>query len=1016
MRALVQAGIALLLATATPQTAHTATPITPEMRTVTLITGDRLLVAPDGTSATRLPAPGRDGVPLLSRFAGGRLEVVPADAAALLAGDRLDPRLFDVTELVADGDDDTAGATPLIITYDRQSPAAAVRAAAAGAEVRDLDTINAIAVRVAHSTTAATWRSLTDPRGLLTAYRKVWLDGVARPSIDVSVPLVGAPAAWAAGWTGAAVGVGILDTGVDASHPDLAQSVAASVDFTADGDGVDRAGHGTHVASIIAGSGAASAGRYRGMAPDAQLYSAKVCRAGVCPESSILAGMQWAARDENLRVVTMSLGRPDQPGTDLLEQAVDTLTARYGTLFVVAAGNESGRVASPAAADAALAVGATTIDDQVAAFSDTGPRIGDGGLKPDLAAPGVDIVAARSSASNLPRTGPGGLYTGLSGTSMAAPHVAGAAAMVAQEHPDWTPAQLKSDLMNAATPLAGASVDQVGAGRLDVAKAVAATVVATPASVSFRPGPGTATVTYRNSGAAPVTLRLSGPAGIGLAANTVRIPAHGEASAVVAAQPSRSGRRTGALTATGDGISVRTPYEVERAPRTYRLTVRYTDRTGAPAAGAYGGVFGAGGSWTRLPDAAGTGTVSLPAGTYTVNAAVLGAGTTLLAQPNLVLDRDTTVELDARLGMPVLVTAPATTQVYANVGFTLRSASARLQTTTFDGVYTAQVGGGLPGFRTEVAGSWTAPGSLYSLAWSVPDRWVTGFARTVSPAGLATVRASYGGAGPVYLPFVFPGDTGGSGYASVVGAPFTRTEFVNAGDGVRWGTQVGAAAGPFVAYAPGHTYTQTWNTPVFGPAFPPPNPWANEVSRTGNTLTVNPSWFSDATGDHGGPFPGAQHHLTVSRDGTVLSDTASAAVSLDAPAAAGVFTITDRGSRSADLSTGGRTVWTFRSGRTGGKTVLPLSAIRFTPRAGGVLAFRVQHQSGSAAGMTTAFGLQVSYDDGTTWRSPLFSRLGDRGVAVLSPPGGTFVSLRAWAADADANRVDETLLRAYRSG
>jgi len=1016
---------ATALAATAPVPARAATPETPTLRTVTLITGDRLLVSVDGRSATRLPSPGRDEFPLLSRTADGHLEVVPTDAVTLLAGDRLDPRLFDVTELLADGYDDAGGAMPLIITYAQGDPTSAVRAAAGGVQVRDLDTINGLAVRVSTARTAAMWRSLSDSRGLLPAYRKVWLDGVARPSIDVSVPLVGATAAWAQGYTGKAVGVGVLDTGIDSSHPDLAQAVAASVDFTDDGDGIDRAGHGTHVASIIAGNGAASAGRYRGMAPDAQLYSAKVCRAGRCPESSILAGMQWAARDEGLRVVTMSLGRRDEPGADLLEQAVDALSTRYGTLFVVAAGNAGRRVSSPASADDALAVGATTLDDQVAGFSDPGPRVGDGALKPDIVAPGVGIVAARSSASGLPRTGPGGRYARLSGTSMAAPHVAGAAAILAQQHPDWDRGALKSALMNAATPLAGASVDQVGAGRLDVARAVAATVLASPPSVSFGHAAGTRTITYRNDGAAPVTLALASSSGaLRVDADSVTVPGRGAATVHLSADPPATGRIAGVLTATGGNISIRTPVEAERAARTYRLTLRYTDRTGTPAAGVYGAAFALDGSGTtRLPDAGGTGTLDLPAGSYALNADVLSpdAGVAMLTQPRLVLDHDTTVEMDARLARPVEITPPiaGATAVYAHVGVTLPGAhlGAGLQDHTFDHVYTGQIGADLPGLRTTVAGSWTHDDSLYSLAWPVPNSFPTGFARAVRPAELAAVHTTYGGAGTAYLPFGFPGDAAGdAGYAAPIGPPYARTEFFSTTGGVRWGARFGAASGPFTAYQAGQTYTQVWNQPVFGPAFPPPNPWANEVARTGDTMIVNPSWFSDASGDHGGPSTGATHHLTVAHDGTVLSSTTSPAVDLTVPSGAGVFTVTDQSTRTADLSTSSRTAWTFRSARTAAKTMLPLSAIRFTPGAEGALAFTVQHQGGSAAGDTTTFDLQASYDDGKTWRTPLYTRFGEHGVTVLRPPSGGYVSLRAAAADAAGNRVDQTIIRAYRNG
>jgi hypothetical protein len=96
--------------------------------------------------------------------------------------------------------------------------------------------------------------------------------------------------------------------------------------------------------------------------------------------------------------------------------------------------------------------------------------------------------------------------------------------------------------------------------------------------------------------------------------------------------------------------------------------------------------------------------------------------------------------------------------------------------------------------------------------------------------------------------------------------------------------------------------------------------------------------------------------------------------------------------------------------------MLPLSAIRFVPGPGGALAVTVQHQGGSAARVTTTFDLQVSYDDGTTWRTPLHTRIGDRGATVLRPPAGGYVSLRAVAADAAGNRVEQTIIRAYRAG
>src|SRR5581483_4591653 len=115
---------------------------------------------------------------------------------------------------------------------------------------------------------AAYWNSLTGAgtgsRALRAEVGRVWLDGMRKVADDVSTPQIGAPQAWAAGYTGAGVPVGVVDTGIDGTHPDLAGKVVAAKDFTTDGDLLDHVGHGTHVASIITGSGAASGGRYEG--------------------------------------------------------------------------------------------------------------------------------------------------------------------------------------------------------------------------------------------------------------------------------------------------------------------------------------------------------------------------------------------------------------------------------------------------------------------------------------------------------------------------------------------------------------------------------------------------------------------------------------------------------------------------------------------------------------------------------------------------------------------------------
>ncbi|NUT53315.1 MAG: S8 family serine peptidase, partial [Saccharothrix sp.] len=436
----VVAAVGLIAGAATATAAATATPSPSpgpaggERHTVTLVTGDRVVVAGDALLSVT-PGPDRDGITFHRFSRDGRLHVVPRDVARPLAEGRLDLRLFDVTGLVEAGYDDARRDTvPLIIT--------GAQPRSAGVQVtRALPAVGSVAARTAKSGTAAAFRALVDDPGV----EKIWLDGMRKPLLDRSTTQIGAPTAWQAGYTGKGVKVAVVDSGVDQTNPDLAGQEIAQRDFTEDAEPVDLVGHGTHVAATVAGNGP----KYRGVAPDARIIDAKVCSID-CMESWIVEGMQWAV-DQGADVVNMSLGGTDTPDDDPLELAVEALSARSGALFVIAAGNSggSGTLSSPASADAALAVGAVERDDSIADFSSRGPRVGDGAPRPDITAPGVDIVAAKSSTGQI-GTPVDADHVALSGTSMATPHVAGAAAIVAQQHPDWTGAQIKAALMASA--------------------------------------------------------------------------------------------------------------------------------------------------------------------------------------------------------------------------------------------------------------------------------------------------------------------------------------------------------------------------------------------------------------------------------------------------------------------------------------------------------------------------------------------------------------------------------------
>lgn len=582
---------------------------------VTLVTGDRVTYREDsgGRSAAVVTAgPGREGVDFHIRSDQDGYYVVPGDAEPDLLAGLVDKRLFDVKYLATNGYADAAvGEVPVIVQYREPAAAPAERARSlphAGSPL-DLPSVNGAGVQVEKRRAGDFWDAVhgpaapsgrgqaagapstaapaTSPR-LGQGLSRVWLDVRVRAADDVSDPQIGAPVAWAAGFDGTGTTVGIIDTGIDQTHPDLQGKVVAAQNFVPTGqpgggdpnDVTDHNGHGTHVASILAGTGAASAGRYRGVAPGARLTIAKALNDnGSAPDSWILAAMQWQAATEHARIVSMSLGGPPTDGTDPLSQAVDNLTAQFGTLFVIAAGNSgpaSFTVAAPGAAAAALTVGAVDSADKLADFSSRGPRLGDFAVKPEITAPGVGIVAARAAGTSLGQP-VGTAYTRLSGTSMATPHVAASAAILGQQHPDWTAGQLKSALIATAHD-DGLTAYEQGGGRVDVGRGVTATVFDDTASVSGLftfPYTGetlTRDVTYRNTGKSAVTLTLSSsavradgspaaPGMVSVSPTTLTVPAGGTAAARLTIEPGVGdpGIYTGALRAgdaAGDQVSV----------------------------------------------------------------------------------------------------------------------------------------------------------------------------------------------------------------------------------------------------------------------------------------------------------------------------------------------------------------------------------------------------------------------------------------------------------------------------
>jgi serine protease AprX len=264
------------------------------------------------------------------------------------------------------------------------------------------------------------------------------------------------------GIDGSGVTVAMIDTGV-AHTQDLGDRVVARVDFTPGGNGDDAYGHGTHLAGVIAGNGAASGGKWRGVAPGVQLVSVKVAGPdGATDVSVVIAALQWVVTHRaqyGIKVLNLSFGTDSvQPyAVDPLNAAVERAWVA-GITVVVSAGNRGpGTINKPGDDPFVITVGAADLkqtvdrrDDEVAPFSSSGITQ-DGSAKPDLVAPGTTIVATRDAGSTIDALHPDAVVDGDyfkgTGTSQAGAVVSGVAALLYQANPSLRPGTVKSILM-----------------------------------------------------------------------------------------------------------------------------------------------------------------------------------------------------------------------------------------------------------------------------------------------------------------------------------------------------------------------------------------------------------------------------------------------------------------------------------------------------------------------------------------------------------------------------------------
>ncbi|MGW0802759.1 S8 family peptidase [Nonomuraea sp. NPDC002799] len=666
---------------------------------VTLITGDkvRLTGMGDGRYAVDTePVRRADGtLPTLATLSGpDGLYVLPSDAMPAIDAGKLDRRLFNVKYLAENGyTDDRTTQVPVIVQYQGAPAAASLKSTAdaipASTPTHTLESIHGAAVEVTKGESGTFWQAVRGSVAPGTArlaggIAKIWLDGKIKMDLAESVPMIGAPEAWAGGHDGSGVKVAVLDTGADLGHPDLQGKIAESRSFVPDEAVQDLMGHGTHVATTIAGSGAASGGKNKGVAPGADLLVGKVLgNSGEGQDSWVIDGMEWAATS-GAKVISMSLGGGTTDGADPVSQAVNELSADGGALFVIAAGNAgtAGSIAAPGAADAALTVAAVDKSDKLAGFSSQGPRFGDMALKPDIAAPGVDIAAGRAAGTSM-GTPVDAYYTKANGTSMATPHVAGAAAIMAQQHPGWKGPLIKTALMSTAKDDALTAYEQ-GAGRVDLARAHRQTVFATTpaadfASVSEAGATLERKISYTNLGSEPVTLTLSGalrdvrgPAieGALTTETSLTVPASGTATTTVTLDPAKLeiGRFTGAVTAQAGDVRLTTPVGAVREAPMHMLTVHTIGRDGNPLNPSAQYTIDVDGNLGLLGDQAlvgeGTVAVRVPEGTVSVTQLASWSdgddrnNTAWLMDPQVVIKGDTEITLDARKASQVRFDTP----------------------------------------------------------------------------------------------------------------------------------------------------------------------------------------------------------------------------------------------------------------------------------------------------------------------------------------------------------------------
>ncbi|MGV9534611.1 S8 family serine peptidase [Streptosporangium sandarakinum] len=764
--------------------------------------------------------------------------------------------------------------------------------------------------------------------------------------------------------TGKGVTVAVLDSGYDPDHPDLKGAVAYERNFSEDPDIRDTLGHGTHVASTVAGAGE----KYRGVAPDAKLAIGKVGGADGIADSAVLAGMEWAALEVKAKIVNMSIGGPDTLELD---------PPGRGRQFPVGADGHAVRRLCRQQRPARHGIeprqrrrrshrrrGRQVGPDR--RLLQPGTAAGDHAIKPDITAPGVGIVAAA----------PGGAYQTLSGTSMAAPHVAD-------------------------TPV---TVDLTPEGEM---------------------------------------LKLS--------TQRLEVPAKGEASLTLTIDARRKapGDYFGVVTARSGQSVIRTSAGAYVEPESYDLTVTVVGRDGNPAH-PYVELYDAKtGAVHELAVQDGVGKARLPVGEWNVYAdfSERAYGKTVAHAAVRIADRDQQVVVDARKGNPVRVTLDDPSAAprrghelsLSHGAWGIASLSREDPNTRLFIVPARQ-----EGLRYLLRTIWSSKDAVPSpYLYDLADHRTGGLPEdptyTARQKDLAMVSSTFRASATAATGLPLSGSRFRDDWPVFLVSPaqdmdlpgmltYYRTPGLTWDSMLELGTYTLADGGQ--AMKPGQRTRQTWNAAVTGPATA-----GIRGSRTRDTLAFSTvGLFTDPAPGRVGADTAVSGTATLSRNGHVLAEASLTGCALDQwesrrfqaalPAESNVYTLRASMRRQVPhsvLSTAVESVWTFRSARTETERPLPLMAVRYAPsglddlnraRPGSLTELPIRVE-----GAPSALKLELSSDDGTSWRTVPARRTATGWTATIpNPRTPGFASLRATVNGTSGTTLTQTIIRAYAIG